>query len=280
MRTRRRLRHPLRRAIVSGAALLVGVLFMLPILWLVIASITPGGQMGSFPPALFPADPTFANYAEAFDRFNFGGFFLNSVIIATVSTAFVMILGAPAAYALARTKSRGRMGVLVALLIVSIFPVVAVLTPLYTAFSVLGWLNSYQALIVPYTALNLPFGIWVMRNSFLAIPREMEEAARIDGASELRTMWSVILPQTVPGLFVAAVLTFVACWQEFLLALSFNSNAQFQTAPVGIALFGGSFIQPYGTIFAASVVALLPIAVVVIALRRWVVGGIGQGAVK
>lgn len=269
-----------RRNAIDVIGIVIGVLFMLPIAWLVIASITPGGSLGAFPPEFFPADPTLANYIEAFTRFNFGGFFINSVVVATLSTALVVLFGAPAAYGLARTRARGRTTILVALLVVSIFPVIAVLTPLYITFSAMGWLNSYQALVVPYTALNLPFGVWVMRNSFLAIPFEMEEAARVDGASELRTVWSVILPQAVPGIFVAAVLTFVACWQEFLLALSFNSNAAYQTAPVGIALFGGSFIQPYGTIFAASVVALLPVAAIVVALRRWVIGGISQGAVK
>lgn len=277
---RRGSRGSRRRFAVDAGGILIGVLFMLPILWLVIASITPGGSIGSFPPEFFPENPSLANYFEAFDRFNFGRFFWNSVIIASASTLLVVLFGAPAAYGLARTKAKGRTTILVILLIMSIFPIVTVLTPLYTAMSALGWLNSYQALIIPYTSLNLPFAVWVMRNNFLAIAPEMEEAARIDGASELRAVWSVILPQALPGIFVAAVLTFVACWQEFLLALSFNSNAEYQTAPVGIALFGGSFIQPYGTIFAASVVALLPIAFVVVALRRWVIGGISQGAVK
>jgi multiple sugar transport system permease protein len=175
---------------------------------------------------------------------------------------------------------RGRFTILVVLLMISVFPPIAVVVPLYVVLRDIGWLNSYQALIIPYIAFYLPFAIWILRNYFLAIPREMEESARIDGASPLRTVWSIILPQAWPGVFTAAIFTFTACWTEFLMALSFNVVNDYRTIPVGIALFGGQFITPYGTLFAASVVAVVPIAVLAFVFRRRVVAGLTAGAVK
>ncbi len=145
---------------------------------------------------------------------------------------------------------------------------------------VLGWLKRYQALIIPYTAFNFPFATWIVRNYMLGIPREMEETARIDGAGPLTTLWQVILPQARPGLFTAGIFTFTACWTEFLMALSFNSNNSYRTIPVGIALFGSQFTIPFGTIFAASTAAAIPIAVLVLVFRKSVVSGLTAGAVK
>jgi multiple sugar transport system permease protein len=175
---------------------------------------------------------------------------------------------------------RGRNGILVTLLMVSLFPTIALAAPLYLLMRDIGWLNSYQGLIVAYTALTLPFAIWILRNYFLSIPRAMEEVAWMDGASPVRTVWSVILPQALPGLFTAGVFTFVAAWTEFLVALTVNNEDRFRTIPVGIALFGGQYTTPYGTIFAASAVAMLPIGLLVVIFRRTVVSGLTAGAVK
>jgi multiple sugar transport system permease protein len=152
--------------------------------------------------------------------------------------------------------------------------------PLYVVLRDIGWLNSYQALIIPYTAFFLPFAIWILRNYFLGIPHEMEESARIDGASPLRTVWRIILPQAWPGVFTAGIFTFTACWTEFLMALSFNPVNNYRMIPVGIALFGGQFVTKYGILFAASVVAVVPIAILVFIFRRSVVSGLTAGAVK
>jgi multiple sugar transport system permease protein len=163
---------------------------------------------------------------------------------------------------------------------ISVFPEIAVVPPLYLLLHRIGWLNSYQALIVPYTAFNLPFAVWILRNYFLGIPHEMEEAARVDGASTLRTVWSVILPQALPGLFTAGIFTFTACWTEFLMALTFDSSNSYRTIPVGIALFGSPNVIPFGTIFAAATVAIVPIGILVFVFRKWVVSGLTAGAVK
>jgi multiple sugar transport system permease protein len=192
----------------------------------------------------------------------------------------VLILGTLAGYALGRLPMRGKFTMLVILLMISVFPEIALIAPLYLLLHHLGWLNSYQALIIPYTAFNLPFAIWILRNYMLGIPKEMEETGRIDGASPLRTVWSIVLPQALPGIFTAGIFCFTACWTEFLMALTFNISNSYRTIPVGVSQFGTIDITPYATIFAASVVATVPIGILVFIFRKFVISGLTSGAVK
>ena len=280
MRNRRR--HGWHRYIngVSLGSIAIALFVLVPIYWLVASSFKTTAGIGATPPQYFPNPLSIQNYTDAFSQYTFGRYILNSVVVAVVSTALVLGLGTLAGYAMGRLPMRGKYPVLVALLMISVFPQIAVVAPLYLVLRNLGWLNSYQALILPYTAFNLPFAIWILRNYFLGIPKEMEETGRIDGASPVRTLWSIILPQATPGIFTAGVFTFTACWTEFLMALSFNTENSFRTIPVGIALFGSQFTVPYGTIFAASVVAVVPIALLVLIFRKSVVSGLTSGAVK
>jgi len=264
----------------SVATTLVAIFVLLPLYWLVITSFKTPGAVGNSPPQYFPNPFSLTNYQVAFSQNTFGRYIINSAVVAVVSTILVLTLGTLAGYALGRLPMRGKFPILVVLLMISVFPAVAVVAPLYLLLRDIHWLNSYQALVFPYTAFNLPFAIWILRNYMLGIPKEMEETARIDGASPLRTVWSVILPQATPGLFTAGVFCFTACWTEFLMALTFNSSNNYRTIPVGIALFGSQFTVPYGTIFAASVVAVVPIAIIVLVFRKSVVSGLTAGAVK
>jgi multiple sugar transport system permease protein len=279
---RRRSRHGWHRVVngVNAATLLVVLFTALPLYWLIASAFKTPANVGASPPQYFPHPLSTANFSVAFSQYTFGRYILNSIIVAVVATALVLVLGSLAGYALGRLPMRGKFTVLVLLLMISVFPEIAVVVPLYVLLRDLSWLNSYQALIIPYTAFYLPFAIWILRNYFLAIPHEMEESARIDGASPIRILWSVIVPQAWPGLFTAGIFTFTSCWTEFLMALSFNTNNSFRTIPVGIALFGSQFTVPYGTIFAASVVAVVPIAILVLMFRRAVVSGLTAGAVK
>jgi multiple sugar transport system permease protein len=259
----------------------VTVLFVLiPLYWLVASSFKSPTDIGNSPPSLGPTPISGANYSNAFVGYDFGIYFRNSLIVALASTAIVLALGTLAGYALGRLPMRGKFTTMVTLLIISVFPEVAVIAPLYLLLREIHWLDSYQALILPYTAFNLPFAIWILRNYMLGIPKEMEETGRIDGASALRTVWSIVLPQALPGLFTAGIFCFTACWTEFLFALTFNPSNNFRTIPVGIAEFGGNFQVPYGTIFAASVVAVVPIGILVFIFRKFVISGLTSGAVK
>ncbi|HEU5392395.1 MAG TPA: carbohydrate ABC transporter permease [Streptosporangiaceae bacterium] len=257
------------------------VLFVgLPLYWLIASSFKTPANLGDSPPQYFPNPISTGNYTDAFKNNDFGQYFINSLIVTLFATALVLVLGTMAGYALGRMPMRGKFTLMVTLLIISVFPAIAVIAPLYLVLRNLDWLNSYQGLIIPYTAFNLPFAIWILRNYMLGIPKEMEETGRIDGAGPFRTLWTIILPMALPGIFTAGIFCFTACWTEFLMALTFDSANQYRTIPVGIAEFGTVFTVPYGTIFAASVVAVVPIGILVFIFRKFVISGLTSGAVK
>jgi multiple sugar transport system permease protein len=257
------------------------VLFVgLPLYWLIASSFKTPSALGDTPPQYFPSPISGGNYSQAFVQYDFWIYFRNSLIVTLIATALVLIVGTLAGYALGRLPMRGKFTLMVTLLMISVFPEIALIAPLYLLLRDLGWLNSYQALIIPYTAFNLPFAIWILRNYMLGVPKEMEETGRIDGAGPLRTVWTIVLPQALPGLFTAGIFCFTACWTEFLMALTFNDANNFRTIPVGIAEFGTIYFVPYGTIFAASVVAVVPIGILVFIFRKFVISGLTSGAVK
>ncbi|CAM3846552.1 carbohydrate ABC transporter permease [Alicyclobacillus pomorum] len=256
------------------------VAIILPFYWMVVTSFKPNTDITAYPPSLVPKHWTLIHYATAFGHFSFGMYIRNSVIVAVSTTFFVLLFASMAGFAIARLPIRAKTPMLIALLIISVFPPIAVITPLYMLLRTIGWLNSYQALIVPYTAFNLPFAIWILRNYFLQVPGALFEAAKIDGATVFQTFYRIFVPLTKPGLFAAAVFTFVAAWTEFFMALVFNSANQMRTIPVGIALFSGQFNVPYGEIFAGSVISIVPIVILVVIFRKWIVSGLTSGAVK
>jgi multiple sugar transport system permease protein len=271
------------RRVINGlniSAFFVVVFVGLPLYWLIASSFKTPANLGSSPPQYFPSPVSTQNYHDAFVNYDFGIYFRNSLIVTLVTTFLVLTVGTMAGYALGRLPMRGKFTLMVTLLIISVFPAIAVVAPLYLLLRNLGWLNSYQGLILVYTAFNLPFAIWIMRNYMLGIPKEMEETGRIDGAGPLRTVWSIVLPMALPGVFTAGIFCFTACWTEFLMALTFNSVNNYKTIPVGIATFGTALEVPYGTIFAASVVAVVPIGILVFIFRRFVISGLTSGAVK
>ena len=271
------------RRVVNGvniAAFFVVLFIGLPLYWMIIASFKTPAGVGASPPQYFPSPLSISNYQAAFSQYDFGQYFINSLIVTLCATALVLIFGTLAGYALGRLPMRGKFTLLVVLLMISVFPEIALIAPLYLLLHHLHWLNSYQALIVPYTAFNLPFAIWILRNYMLGIPKEMEETGRIDGAGPLRTVWSIILPQALPGIFTAGIFCFTACWTEFLMALTFNISNNLRTIPVGISQFGTIDITPYATIFAAAVVATVPIGILVFIFRKFVISGLTSGAVK
>jgi multiple sugar transport system permease protein len=265
---------------VNISTLVVVIFIAAPLYWLIASSFKTPAAMGASPPQFFPSPVSGANYSQAFKQYDFGVYFRNSLIVSLVATALVLIFATMAGYALGRLPMRGKFTLMVSLLIISLFPAIAVIAPLYVLLKNVGWLNSFQGLIIPYTAFNLPFAIWIMRNYMLGIPKEMEETGRIDGAGPLRTVWSIVLPMALPGVFTAGIFCFTACWTEFLMALTFNSVNNYKTIPVGIATFGTALEVPYGTIFAASVVAVVPIGILVFIFRRFVISGLTSGAVK
>jgi multiple sugar transport system permease protein len=166
------------------------------------------------------------------------------------------------------------------LLVVSMFPQISIAGPVWRILQSLGWLNSYQGLILPYVTLTLPLGIWILASFFRELPGELEDAARVDGCSHLQLLSKVIIPLAAPGVFTAAILVFIYAWNEFFFALLIMTERGYQTLPVGIALFQGQYTLPWGEIAAASTVATIPLVLVVFLFQKRIVSGLSAGAVK
>ncbi len=259
------------------ALLVLGILF--PFYWAVIASLTPEQALFQ-KPTLIPGALTLDHYRALFTQRRFWIPIRNSMVVAGSTTGLCVVLGAFCAYAIARLRFRGKGPVLGFVLAVTMFPQISIASPLYLVLRDLGLVNTYPGLIFPYMTFAMPLTVWLLVGFFRQLPRELEEAAMIDGAGRLRIFREVILPLSLPGLATTAILTFVYCWNEFLFALSFTLGPERQTVPVAIALFRGQYQVPWGEILAGAVVATVPVAVLVLVFQRRIVQGLTAGAVK
>jgi ABC-type glycerol-3-phosphate transport system permease component len=189
-------------------------------------------------------------------------------------------IAALCAYAIARLPLRGKSALLALLLAVSMFPQISVVAPLYLLLRELRLIDTYPGLVLPYVTFTTPLAVWLLTGFFRQLPKDVEEAAMMDGANRLRALRDVVLPLAAPGIASTAILTFLFAWNEFLFALSFTTSPARHTVPVAIALFRGRYQVPWGEVLAAAVVATLPVALVVLALQRRVVAGLTAGATK
>ncbi|MEO8070229.1 MAG: carbohydrate ABC transporter permease [Acidobacteriota bacterium] len=254
-------------------------LIVLPLYWAAVSSLTPDQRLFAAP-SLIPRDLTLAHYRALFDERDFWRPLRNSLIVAAATTALSVTLGAACAYALARLRFRGRGATLAAVLAVSMFPQISIVSPLYMLLRALHLLNTFPGLVLPYLTFAMPLTIWLLVGFFRQLPAGLEEAASLDGASRLRTLWEIVLPISAPGLATTAILTFLYSWNEFLFALSFTLGPERYTVPVAIALFRGQYQVPWGEILAAAIVATIPVALLVLVAQRRIVAGLTSGAVK
>ena len=265
------------RRTAATLAALAALLF--PIYWAVISSLTPESRLFSAP-TLLPSGLVLDHYRALFDTRDFWTPIRNSLIVAGMTTAIAVTLGALCAYALARLRMRGKTALLALVLAVSMFPQISVIAPLYLLLRELRLIDTYPGLVLPYVTFATPLAVWLLTGFFRQLPRDLEDAAMIDGASRLRAMRDIVLPLAAPGLASTAILTFLYCWNEFLFALSFTLGPERQTVPVAIALFRGRYQVPWGEVLAAAVVATIPVALVVLAFQRRIVAGLTAGATK
>ena len=259
------------------ALLLLGTAF--PFYWAIVSSLTPEARLFEAP-SLFPTDLVLDHYRALFSERNFWIPIRNSLIVAGTTTALCVSVGAFCAYAIARLNFRFKGLVLGFILSVTMFPQISIVSPLYLLLRELRLINTYPGLILPYLTFAMPLTVWLLVGFFRQLPRELEEAAMVDGASRLRAFREIIVPLALPGLATTAILTFVYSWNEFLFALSFTLGPERQTVPVAIALFRGQYQVPWGQILAASVVATAPVAALVLLFQRRIVQGLTAGAVK
>ncbi len=260
------------------AAIVLYSLF--PFFWILKSSLEPTSSVIGAVKGLWPGHPTLTHYQAIFVQGGFGQPLLNSTIVAGSTTVLAVVLGALAAYALARLPMRGKAIVLGSVLLVSFFPQIAMVGPLFLVFRHLQWLDTYQALVVPYLILSLPITTWILTAFFAQIPRELEEAAMVDGAGLWRTLWSVFAPVAIPGLFTAAILDFLLSWNDLLFALSFMNSPNMYTVPLALVNFRNAYYVHYGQVYAGVIVASLPIALVVLFLQRRIASGLTAGSVK
>jgi ABC-type glycerol-3-phosphate transport system permease component len=204
----------------------------------------------------------------------------NSLVVALNTTLLCVTLGSLCAYALARLHFRWKAPLLGFILAVTMFPQIAIVSPLYLLLRELGLINTYPGLVLPYLTFAMPLTVWLLVGFFRQLPQELEAAAMVDGASRLRAFREIVLPLSVPGIATTAILTLVYCWNEFLFALSFTLGPERYTVPVAIALFRGQYQVPWGQILAAAVVATAPVALLTLVFQRRIVQGLTAGAVK
>ncbi len=254
---------------------------LFPFVWLIDTSLKLGDKALNSP-SLTQGPFGFDNYLSVFDQ-GFGYNLRNSAIVAGTTTIICITVGSLAAYALARLPLKGKILILSAILAVALFPSVALVPPLYELWRSLGLLNTYPGLYIPYTAFTLPLTIFILTTFYASIPKDLEEAARVDGATAFQAFYKVVLPLAAPGVFAAAIIVFVYAWNEFLLASTFAPrDLVAQTVPVAIAAFTGSveFQRPIGTITAACVIVTIPMIIMTLILQRRIVAGLTAGAVK
>ena len=262
------------------AAAIVILNGVFPALWILFTSLKTEGELTQKPITYWPHEPTIGNFISAFQDQPLLTFLTNSLIVAGLSTLLSLFISALAAYAIARLRLRFRGLILTAIIGVSMFPLVTLMVPLFEIMRSLGLLNSYWALVLPYTVLNLPICTLMMLSFFQDIPRDIENAAMLDGCTRISALWRIVLPLAAPGVATAAILAFVNSWDEFLLALSMNSAVAYRTLPVGIQLYQGEFAFPWPIISAALVVAIVPIVVLIVIFQEKVVSGLTSGGLK
>jgi multiple sugar transport system permease protein len=262
--------------------LLIGALFvtLFPMYWLLISSLKSDPELFRSVPTFIPERPTLAAYQDLFAIRNVAQFLLNSLIVVSVSVVASLMIGSAAAYSLARFRSSANQAILFGILVTRMIPGIVIIVPIFLMVRSLGLLNTYAGLALVYTALNLPFVIWMMRSFFDEIPVELEEAAMVDGDSRLSALWRVVLPLAAPGLAATAFFAVISTYNEFVFALILTSTDDTMTVPVGTATLSFKTSVDWGAMTAMAVIGVFPVIILAIVLQRHFVRGLTLGALK
>ena len=256
----------------------LALMIVFPFIWMLFTSLKPESEIAVFPPQLLPKTWTLENYADVWTRIPFARLFLNSIAFAGGVTVISLLLDSMSAYALARLDFPGRTVVFYVVLIALMLPFQVMFVPLSVTVHDLHLLNSYGGLIIP--RVTIAFGIFMLRQFFLTIPKELDEAARIDGCNEFSIYWRIILPLSGPALATLAVFHFMYNWNDFLWPLLITSSLEMRTLPAGLALFVGSHVVEYGVVMAGAILALLPLLIAFLFAQRYFIQGIAMTGIK
>jgi multiple sugar transport system permease protein len=264
----------------AAGGLLLGLAILSPYLVMILTALKPGGELRLAPPRLLPIVWRPGNFLDVLADPSFQGWLSVSLVVALASTAIAVLAATPAAYYTARHRFPGRAAFLLLVLVTQMFSPTALVVGLYRQFFELGLVNTYAALILTNAAFNLAFAIWILRAFFASIPREIEEAAAVDGCGRLRTLVQIILPLSGPGLVTAAIFAFIAAWNEYVVALTLMTDPDRRPLTVGVTSYVTAYVQHWNHLFAASVIAIVPVVALFALIERHLVGGLTAGSVK
>ena len=279
-RPRIKTRDSVKRVGLYVLVVVLTVYCLFPFYWAVVSSFKGDAELFQMPPTFFPQRPTLEKYDDVLFNRPFPHNIWNSIVVSTATTLLCLVVGVFCAYALARLHFRGRSFVLGFVLAVVTFPTIAIINPLFVELRNFGWINTYQGLIAPYLTFSLPFSIWLLTAFFRDLPRELEEAALVDGCTHLSTIYRIMLPLSAPALVTVGLLTFIGAWQELIFALTFTVDDSTRTVPAGIIYFAGQYQVPWGSIMAAAVLVTAPLIALVLIFQGRIVAGLTAGSVK
>jgi multiple sugar transport system permease protein len=276
----KRRRERRKRILLWVAVVLIMIFCLFPFYWLINTSLKTGQDLSSA--KIFPPDPSLDNYKSIFEDSNFTTALRNSVIVSGITTVLALVIGSFAGYALARLRFRGKFLMLAIILSITTFPPIAIAAPLFKFWTDLDIYDTLIGLVPPFLAFTLPLTIYVLASFFKEIPKDLSEAALVDGATHFQAFRKVVMPLAAPGLVTAGLLSFIWAWNEFLLAITLTSSPEARPVPPALAFFTGSqqFEVPLGTITAATVVVTVPLVVLVLIFQKRIVAGLTAGAVK
>jgi len=267
------------RMLLSLGQLIVLAVILLPFFWMISVSLKPADEPFAIPANLWPDRATLENYMTAF-RPEFKIYFLNSIIVSFSTVLITVTLALLAAYSFTRNQTRLILILMSLVIIAQMFPASAISIPIYKLMRSADLLNTYTSLILAYVTMTLPIAIWMLRGFLARLPKELDEAAAVDGCGPIRTFLFVILPLCRPGIIATSVFVLIVTWQEFLFALSFTSTKEMRTLPVGMNDFIGQYGIRYGELMASSVLISVPVIAIFFLLQRQFVAGLTAGAVK
>jgi multiple sugar transport system permease protein len=272
------MKRTLGAALVNGLLVGMAALTLFPLLWMLAVSLMPSGEASTFPPPLLPKTPTLENYRELFAHAGIGRYLMNSLFLATTVTLVSLVFNVAAGYGFAKLRFRGRDRLFKLLLGALVIPSQVAMVPLFLLLKELGLVNSYGGVIVP--AMASIFGIFLVRQYALSVPDDLLEAARIDGASEFRIFWSIIVPVLKPIVVTLAVFTLLGTWNDFMWPLIVLADQHLYTLPVALASLAREHVQDNELMMAGSVLTTLPTLLLFIALQRYYLQGLMAGSVK
>jgi multiple sugar transport system permease protein len=269
-----------KKTLLSIAGFFVALIFLIPYLRMLVTALTPKGDVYKIPAEYFPSDLDFTNFITVWDSAPIARYIFNTLVISIFATILVLVVAVPAAYYMARHRFRFRGALLLLVLATQMFAPTAMVIGIYRQFVTLGLVNSFVALILVNAAFNLAFSTWIMLGFFSSIPEEVEEAAMIDGCSRMGVLRRITLPLALPGLLTAIIFTFIASWNEFVVALTLTNSETVRPLTVGITSFVGLYEVQWHYVFAVSLIAILPVVILFILIEKWLVSGLTAGSIK